>query len=351
MIKTRKDQEGSIVYLGDYARSEWDEKLGGLIREKYRTSQIWEWVYQKQEFDFAGMTNLPQDLRSQLDKNFGIFPMAFAKKQKSRDGTQKFLYRSVDGQKFEGVMIPEKDRRTLCVSSQVGCALNCTFCATGLMDYKRNLEVSEIIGQVVLAEKFLSEKITNVVFMGMGEPLMNYANVLKAVTILNCQNGINLGARKMTISTAGIADKIAVLAEFPLQVRLSISLHAVTDAKRKKIMPINTRYNLESLFRSIRKYVEKSSRKVTFEYILIQGFNDGEDDAKKLADLVRSLAHTVNLIPYNPVEELSFHPPSPERIRQFAQVLRDQKVFSTIRTQRGADIDAACGQLAIRQAR
>lgn len=337
-----------MIYLCDYKKEELRVLLQEHCPEKYRIDQIWDWIYKKNITDFSKMRNIPSGIRQNLLRACQAFPVSVAQVQSSRDGTKKILYKTRLGDLFEGVLIPQARRLTLCVSSQVGCALGCAFCATGLMGFKRNLATSEIVGQAVLANMHCEgSRISNVVIMGMGEPLGNLSAVLKAAEILNSPKGMNIGARKITISTAGIADKIEELANFPLQVRLSVSLHAVTDEKRGRIMPINKKFNLSKLFSSIEKYVKKTKRKVTFEYILFKGLNDSPEDAKLLARRVKNVCHSVNLIGYNYISSLGFVSPGAADMKRFSDILKSNGIGVTVRRQRGADISAACGQLAI----
>ena len=336
----------------------------------FRAKQVMEWLYKKGARDFAAMTNLPAALRTELAGRYVIVPEKFVMAKAANDVTEKLLLELEDGRYIESVLIsaPEGDeaeegaRMTLCVSSQVGCAYGCKFCASGLDGFRRNLEAGEIVGQVLTASAYIAEKrpdagkrtlsgIDNIVFMGMGEPLANYENVLRAVEILHAEWGLGLGARRITISTSGIAPMILKLAEEPVQFRLAISLHGPTNAVRSEIMPVNQRFPLEELVPAIKRFTETHARMVTLEYILIQEVNDLIDHAKALAKIATQLHAHVNLIPYNPVEGLPWKRPNIMRQKAFGDILKKADVSCTIRRQKGEDIDAACGQLRLRKER
>jgi len=351
----------------------------------YRVSQLLEWLYAHHMTDWEEMTNLPRALRIELQKHYSLGCLELVRKQGSRDTTQKFLWRLRDRSLIESVVIPASpalfgepsDRHTLCVSTQVGCAYGCKFCASGLEGLKRNLCVEEIVDQVLAIERegkglesvecrvsgdtpqFSSPRpstpnprfISNLVIMGMGEPLANYDNLMKALKILNAPWGGGIGARKITVSTSGLAPQIRKLADEPLQFRLAISLHGATDETRNKIMPINRKYPLRELTAACEYYQQKKGRMITFEYILIEGINDGLEQVKPLAALARRLNAKVNLIPYNKVEGLLWERPSEQAQEAFLAALEKQKVAATLRREKGHDIDAACGQLRLRTER
>lgn len=350
----------------------------------YRVAQVLDWLYARRVTDWDAMTNLPKALREKLHGHYSLTTLELARKQGSRDTTQKFLWRLPDHSLIESVLIPANpalygevsDRHTLCVSTQVGCAYGCKFCASGLEGWKRNLEVEEIVEQVLAVERWNeastnaegrmqnAEKalppaptqpsgrfIDNLVIMGMGEPLANYDNLLKALKILNAPWGGGIGARKITISTSGLAPQIRKLADEPLQLRLALSLHGATDETRNKIMPVNRKYPLKELTAACDYYQQKKGRMITFEYILIAGVNDGLDQVVPLAKLARMLNAKVNLIPYNKVEDLSWERPSEEVQEAFLAALEKQKVTATLRREKGHDIDAACGQLRLKTER
>lgn len=307
---------------------------------KFRANQIFHWIHKKHLNNFDGMINLPIDLRNNLKQNFIIGNVAIVKTRKSKDGTLKYLLELNDNNLIECVFLKDsKERTTFCVSSQVGCPLNCVFCATGKLGLVRDLTVSEIISQVYLKE------VNNVVFMGMGEPLLNYDNVLRSIYILNSKEGINIGARKITISTAGIPDGIRKLAEENIQIRLAVSLNAAKDDLRTYLMPINKKYTLKDLKSAILDYQNKSSRRVTLEYILLKNLNDSLEDAKALVEFCRGIKANVNLIPYNTHAGL-FNKSPEDRFVKFIAFLKGHKIEAVKRVSRGYDIEAACGQLA-----
>ncbi|MDB6037247.1 MAG: putative dual-specificity methyltransferase RlmN [Verrucomicrobiales bacterium] len=343
-------------------------QLKTLNQPAYRARQVTEWLYPLRAVSWEAMTNLPRVLREKLAETFGLETLELVTKQGSRDTTQKFLWRLADGSMIESVLIPANpalygeasDRHTLCVSTQVGCAYGCRFCASGLEGWKRNLLPHEIVEQVIAVERWNAEQpgpmsaervINNLVIMGMGEPLANYDNLLKALKILNAPWGGGIGARKITISTSGLAPQIRKLADDPLQFRLAISLHGATDEVRNRIMPVNKKYPLRELAAACEYYQEKKSRMITLEYILIAGVNDALDQVKPLAELAKRLYAKVNLIPYNKVEDLPWERPVEEVQEAFASALTNRGVTATLRREKGHDIDAACGQLRLKTER
>ena len=376
----------------------------GWAQPAYRVPQLLEWIYIHRVTDWDVMTNLPRALRDQLRNHFSLDSLDLVRTQGSRDATQKFLWRLSDHSLIESVLIPANpalygepsDRHTLCVSTQVGCAYGCKFCASGLEGLKRNRLVEEIVDQVLGVEREESKvqspkykvgksvdyrassdtpdkdhhaarstlqvpsprhstldtrHVSNLVIMGMGEPLANYDNLLKALKILNAPWGGGIGARKITISTSGLVPQIRRLADEPLQFRLAISLHGATDETRNKIMPINRRYPLRELAAACEYYLQNRGRMITFEYILIEGVNEGLDQVRPLAALARRLNAKVNLIPYNKVEGLPWQRPSEPAQEAFLAALEKQKVTATLRREKGHDIDAACGQLRLKTER
>lgn len=395
-------------------RSQTAEELQGQFRTwgqpAYRVKQVLEWLYAHRATHWEAMTNLPQALREELGRRYSLTALELVRKQGVRDATQKFLWRLDDGALIESVLMPANpalygeasDRHTLCVSTQVGCAYGCKFCASGLAGWKRNLRVEEIVEQVLAVERWNAEEappksaiespdsgsqgqatggenedpqdapratrhassaprgsplapqarlVSNLVIMGMGEPLANFDNLLKALRILNAPWGGGIGARKMTISTSGLAPQIRKLAEEPLQFRLAISLHGATDETRNRLMPVNRKYPLRELAAACEEYQRKRGRMITFEYILIAGVNDGLDQVKPLAALARRLGAKVNLIPYNRVEGLPWERPAEEAQESFLRALAKQKVKATLRREKGGEIDAACGQLRLKTER
>ena len=351
----------------------------------YRVDQVLDWIYRRRVNDWGAMTNLPRALREKLSQHLAFTNVELIRKQGSRDTTQKFLWRLRDGSLIESVLIPanpalygdRSDRHTLCVSTQVGCAYGCRFCASGLEGWKRNLGPEEIVDQVLAVERHhraaglqlvesdgaelpvatrqhvsaTARLIDNLVIMGMGEPLANYDNLLKALTILKAPWGGGIGARKITISTSGLAPQIRKLAEEPFQFRLAISLHGATDEVRNKIMPVNRKYPLKELTAACEYYERKKGKIITFEYILIAGVNDSLDQAKPLAQLAKRLHAKVNLIPYNLVEGLPWERPTEESQEAFLAALERHGVKATLRREKGHDIDAACGQLRLKTER
>jgi 23S rRNA (adenine2503-C2)-methyltransferase len=310
----------------------------------YRAGQIFRRLWQAPVAAWRECTELPLSLRTELDAAFPLPRLAAEVEQLSADGTRKFLWRLADGEAIESVLIPSGGRRTLCISSQAGCALKCAFCATGQMGYRRNLTAFEIAGQVrEIALRDPADLPTNVVFMGMGEPLLNWPAVDTALTILNAPDGLGIGARHITVSTVGILPGMQALARRPEQFRLAISLHAPTSAQRLGIMPIEKKYDLEAVLAAAAAF----RKRVTFEYVMIGGVNDQDADADRLARLARRLGALVNILPLHPGGAPDLTPTSGERIRAFATRLRNQGIEATVRRSRGLDIDAACGQLRV----
>lgn len=320
--------------------------LQGWMAERgqpsYRATQVFARLWQKPVTDFDAMTELPKALRTELAASFRLSSLELATRQRSSDGTEKFLFRLHDGQFIETVAIPDGDRMTFCISSQAGCALKCAFCATGVMGFQRNLLPSEIAGQV-RALRMLTPPIipTNIVFMGMGEPLMNWKAVGPTLTLLNDPRALGIGARHITISTVGILPGIVALAERPEQFRLAISIHAPSDALRQTLMPVNTKYPLADVIEAAKRF----DRRVTFEYVMLGGVNDQPEHAAQLAQLARDCRAFVNLIPLHPGGSMGFSPSSATVIAAFAKALRARGVETAVRRSRGLDIAAACGQL------
>jgi len=319
----------------------------------YRVRQIGDWLYQKRVQSFEEMTDLPREFRALLSNEFEFSKIDVVRVLGSHDTTRKFLFRLSDESLIETVLIPaspalygsRSDRRTLCVSTQVGCAYRCKFCASGLEGFSRNLRPNEIVDQIIAVEREAAEKIDNVVFMGMGEPLANLENVMRAIRIINAPWGLGIGARHIIVSTSGLAPQIRKFANEKLQIRLAISLHGATDEVRNQIMPVNRRYNLETLLAACDYYARHKKQRLTFEYILIANVNDSLDQARRLGRIARRLEAKVNLIPYNTVHGLPWSRPSLEQQEQFLSVLRSSGVAATLRREKGHDIDAACGQL------
>ena len=323
----------------------------------FRAGQILDWIWKKKAPTVATMSNLPAALREKLGTSFRLHALDHARTQGSADTTRKFLFKLHDGRYVESVLIPanpalygeKSDRRTLCVSSQVGCAYGCKFCASGLAGFSRNLEPAEIAGQVLMAELLSGERVDNLVFMGMGEPLANLDNLLAAISIITSPWGLHLGARHLTISTSGLVPQIRKLAEHPQQIRLAISLHGATDDVRGQIMPVNKKWGTAELFDALDYWNSRKKQHLTLEYILIEGVNDHLEQARILANHARRLKAKVNLIPYNTVEGLDWKRPSEDQCRAFRDILKNAGVSATLRLEKGHDIDAACGQLRLKQ--
>jgi 23S rRNA (adenine2503-C2)-methyltransferase len=321
-----------------------------LGESKFRAKQIFEWIWKKKCVDFDSMTNLSIEFRDKLKATFLFNTMKVETSQRSSDGTFKLRFELHDGHFIEGVLIPTEDRMTACVSSQVGCSLTCKFCATGYMARKRNLDPAEIYDQVVhinqLAEREYGMNLSNIVFMGMGEPLLNYANVMKGIEHLTSPSGLGMSPSRITVSTAGVAKMIRKLADDEVRFNLALSLHAANDEKRNTIMPINETNSLEVLEEALTYFYQKTKNKITFEYITFNHFNDGEQDARELAKICRQFPAKVNIIEYNPIDQVDFTKSDSDRIDRFAIALRKLGIMVSVRRSRGKDIDAACGQLA-----
>ncbi len=336
-----------------------ENHLATLNERPYRAKQIVDWLYEKRIGSFDEMSDLPQPLRQQLADEFRFGELETVRVLGSKDTTRKFLFRLGDGSLIESVLIPaspalygaRSDRRTICVSTQVGCAYGCKFCASGLDGFSRNLDASEIVQQLLAIEKATDERIDNVVFMGMGEPLANFANVVRAIRIINAPWGLEIGARHITVSTSGLAPQIKKLADEPIQSRLAISLHGATDEVRNRIMPVNRKYNLTTLLAACDYYASRKKQRIYFEYILIAGVNDSEEQAHLLAGHARRIGARINLIPYNTVQGLEWSRPSREKQERFLSIVRGHGVVATLRREKGHDIEAACGQLRLQTKR
>ncbi|MBX3254399.1 MAG: 23S rRNA (adenine(2503)-C(2))-methyltransferase RlmN [Chitinophagaceae bacterium] len=324
------------------------EELGD---KKFRAKQVYEWLWQKHAHSFNAMTNLSKELRTRLSDHFDLPALTVDTSQYSADGTIKSRFRTVDGHLVEGVLIPTESRQTACVSSQIGCSLSCKFCATGYMDRKRNLHYDEIYDEVVhiskQAESSYHKKLSNIVFMGMGEPLLNYKNVLKAIERISSPDGLGMSPRRITVSTAGVAKMIRQLGDDEVKFKLALSLHAANDQKRHEIMPINDTNDIKSLIEALNYFYRKTGNEITLEYILFKDFNDSLQDADELIKIYRQIpADLVNIIEYNPIDMASFSRPDETTTELFMQQLEKNRVNARLRKSRGKDIDAACGQLA-----
>jgi 23S rRNA (adenine2503-C2)-methyltransferase len=318
-----------------------------LNQPAYRAKQIWQWLFQKRATSFADMTNMSGPLRAQLDDAFSISRLEILRKAESRDGTVKFLFGLADGQSIESVLIPETKRLTLCISTQAGCGFGCAFCATAVLGLKRNLKASEILDQVLEAGRSLADgqRITHVVLMGMGEPLANYAQMLRALDIMSdTSGGLGISPRRITLSTVGLIPQIQRLME-ETRVNLAVSLHAPTDDLRSRLMPVNRKYSLQQLMECCRSLPIPRRKRITFEYVLLDGVNDSEQDALALCELLRGMRCKVNVIPFNPHPGSKFRRPTAAAIERFQNVLHEHGVQINVRRPRGDDIQAACGQL------
>jgi 23S rRNA (adenine2503-C2)-methyltransferase len=326
------------------------ECINVLDEQKFRGLQVYDWLWKKSARRFSEMTNLPQSLRLKLETQFEIDPLKIDLQQKSSDGTIKCRFILHDGYFIEGVLIPSNNRITACVSSQVGCNLGCRFCATGYMKLKRNLEPWEIYDQVVLLRNISTEHykqpLTNIVFMGMGEPLLNYKNVLLAIDKLTSEQGLGISPKRITVSTAGLAKLIKKLGDDKVKFNLALSLHAADDKKRSALMPVNDANGLDELMDALNYFYQKTGNRITFEYILFDGINDKPEDAQNLVKLCRKVPARVNIIEYNSIREAEYGQSAEGQREYFIKYLETQNIIAKVRRSRGKDIDAACGQLA-----
>ena len=331
--------------IKDYNLDELKQELINLGEKQFRAEQIFKWVFQEKVTSFDEMTNLSLELREKLKQNYTMCNFNVLKKQVASDGTIKYLFDVLDGNAIETVLMKYHHGYSICVSSQIGCKMGCKFCASTGIAFERSLTSGEIVEQLLAVERDENIKISNVVFMGIGEPLDNYDNVVKAIRIINNQKGINIGARHISVSTSGLVPKIYQLAEENIQCTLSISLHATTDEQRSKMMPVNNLYNIEELLKACKDYIAKTNRRVSFEYALAKENNDNLEDVKRLVKLLRGMNCHVNLIPINKIENGAFTKSSNENILKFRDYLNEHGIVATIRRELGSDIDAACGQL------
>ncbi|MEO5948150.1 MAG: 23S rRNA (adenine(2503)-C(2))-methyltransferase RlmN [Chitinophagaceae bacterium] len=341
----------TVTNIRHFTLAELEEYFEELGEKKFRAKQVYEWIWQKHAMSFADMTNVSKELRQKLGENFTLPALCTDATQFSSDGTIKSRFKTHDGHLIEGVLIPTSSRFTACVSSQIGCSLSCKFCATGYIDRKRNLDFDEIYDQVALinqqSEKTNGKKLSNIVFMGMGEPLLNYKNVLKSIERITAIDGMAMSPKRITVSTAGVAKGIRQLGDDKVKFKLALSLHAATDLKRHKIMPINDTNNIKSLIDALNYFYKQTGTQVTFEYILFKDFNDSPEDADELIKVYRQVpADLVNIIEYNPIDFARFQKPTEEKVEAFMEYLGKHRVNARLRKSRGKDIDAACGQLA-----
>ena len=350
-MKTASTEKKNIRHL---SLSELEHFFTALGEKKFRVKQVWEWLWQKHARSFDDMTNLSKELRARLAETFDFPALTVDATQYSADGTVKSRFKTADRHLVEGVLIPTDERKTACVSSQIGCSLSCKFCATGYMERKRNLDYAEIYDEVVLineqSERVYGKRLSNIVFMGMGEPLLNYKNVLAAIERITAPDGLAMSPRRITVSTAGVAKMIRQLGDDKVKFKLALSLHAANDRKRNEIMPINETNNIKALVDALNYFYQQTGNEITFEYILFRDFNDSRQDADELVKIYRQVpADLVNIIEYNPIDQALFAKPDEETIQQFMQHLEKNRVNARLRRSRGKDIDAACGQLANKQ--
>ncbi len=342
--------KNSKVNIRNLSLEQIREAFTGFGEKPFRAKQVFEWLWKKNASSFAEMTNLGKELREKLETEFFIDKIKLDDEQVSSDRTIKCAFEVEPGKIVEGVLIPTTSRTTACISSQVGCSLSCKFCATGRLKLLRNLTAGEIVDQVVYlkneAESRYGQQLTNIVYMGMGEPLLNYANVLRSTEMLCSEEGLGISPRRITVSTAGIAKMIKKLGDDQVKFNLALSLHAANDEKRDKIMEINESNNLESLQEALVYFHEKTGSRVTFEYIIFRDFNDSLQDARELAEFSKCVPCKINIIEYNPIDDGEFQQADPAKVNAFAQFLEDRNMIVNVRRSRGKDIDAACGQLA-----
>lgn len=331
--------------IKDYTLEDLKQELNDLGEKPFRAGQIFEWIYIEKVKTFDEMTNLSLALREKLKQNYTICNYNILKKQEASDGTKKYLFDVLDGNAIETVLMQYHHGYSICVSSQIGCKMGCKFCASTGINFVRSLSAGEIVEQILAVEQDTGIHISNVVFMGIGEPFDNYDNVVKAIRIINDQKGLAIGARHISISTSGIVPKIYQLAEENIQCTLSISLHATNNEKRNKMMPVNQAYPVEELIKACKDYITKTNRRISFEYALAKDNNDNLEDAKELVKLLHGMLCHVNLIPINKIENGTFKKSAMENIIKFRDYLNDHGIVATIRRELGSDIEAACGQL------
>ena len=331
--------------IKDYNLEELKQEFIKIEEKPYRAEQVFKWIFEANVESFNEMTNISLELRKKLEEEFTLNTFKIIQKQESSDGTKKYLFDILDGNAIESVLMEYKYGKTICVSSQVGCKMGCKFCASTGIPFIRNLTSGEIVEQILAVQRDENIKISNVVFMGIGEPLDNFENVINAIGILNNQKGLNIGARHISISTSGLVPKIYELADMNLQCTLSISLHATNDEKRSSMMPVNNSYNIEELLKACKYYISKTNKRISFEYALAKDNNDNLDDAKELVKLLKGMLCHVNLIPINKIQNGKYDKSSNEQIIKFRDYLNEHGIVATIRRELGKDIDAACGQL------
>lgn len=348
LCRRMKEQPRNIRTLSRQDIEAYFETIG---EKSFRAKQVYEWIWSKAAQSIDDMTNLSKELRNKLKQDFILPALATDATQYSADGTVKSRFKTPDGHMVEGVLIPTESRHTACVSSQIGCSLSCKFCATGYIERKRNLNFDEIYDEVVLinqqCERIYGKKLSNIVFMGMGEPLLNYKQVLKAIERITSAEGLGMSPKRITVSTAGVAKQIRQLGDDKVKFKLALSLHAATDAKRHEIMPINDTNNIKALVEALNYFYKQTKNEITLEYILFKNFNDSLQDADDLIKVYRQVpADLVNLIEYNPIDFAKFEKPDEDKVEAFMAYLGKNRVNARLRRSRGKDIDAACGQLA-----
>ena len=331
--------------IKDYNLDELQEELINMGEKKFRAEQIFKWIYKEKVKSFDEMTNLSIELREKLKENYTMCNYNILKKQESKDGTKKYLFDVLDGNAIETVLMQYHHGKTVCVSSQIGCKMGCKFCASTGIQFVRNLTAGEIVEQILAVEQDINDKISNIVFMGIGEPLDNYDNVIKAIKIMNNPKGLEIGTRHISISTSGLVPRIYDLANEKIQCTLSISLHATTDEKRSSMMPVNNRYNIEELMKACKDSIKITNKRISFEYALAKDNNDNLEDAQRLVDLLKGMLCHVNLIPINKIENGKFSKSTNENILKFRDFLNEHGIVATVRRELGSDIEAACGQL------
>ena len=327
-----------------YTRSMLEDYFNSIGEKSFKATQVFEWLYQKRVSSFNDMTNIKKDVIEKLNNDFDISFIKIVKRLEDKD-TYKYLFELTDSNYIEAVVMKHDYGNSVCVSSQVGCNMGCAFCESGRLKKVRNLETYEMVEQILLIEKDLGIRLSSVVVMGIGEPFDNYDNLIKFLTIINDAKGLAIGARHITVSTSGLVPKILEFADFPLQINLAVSLHAPYNELRDRLMKVNKAYNIDLLIDAIKKYYAKTNRRVTIEYVMLKDVNDSEDDAKKLAKLLKGLNVYVNLIPYNETNHIEFKATNKENVLKFGKVLQDNNITVTIRKRFGTDINAACGQL------
>lgn len=335
------------IDLKNLSPSELIEFLGSFGKERYRSIQILRWLYQKDVRSFDGMTNLSKRFREELSQASFISTLHLLHMEEARDGTKKFLFQLQDGNRIESVLIPDKARLTLCLSTQVGCAFGCRFCLTGKIGWKRDLTVSEIINQILEVKKILPEKtsMTNIVLMGMGEPLANYKNTLKAIELMVHPDAFNFSSRRVTLSTVGLIPELEHLSKEKISFRLAISLNASDEETRSQLMPANHRYPLKKILALCKNFPLRPRARITFEYVMVEGINDSPLDAKRLLRILRGIPSKVNLIPLNESPGIPFKRPSEEKVKRFQEIIIEGGLTAIVRASKGVEISAACGQL------